>query len=530
MRMTNKIMENNSLYNINNNKIQQDKLSTQMATGKKLTRPSDDPVIAIRALRLRTSVSELTQYYEKNIPDARAWLKVTEGALDTSVEVLESLYKEAEKAANKDKTYADLKVHLDQMKLLRDEFYSTGNVDYAGRYIFTGYRTDTSLSFSKEIEEMNPQPAYKITEKFDYRDIDSVNHTDMSAVADLNKNNYDKNYNGVDETKITNGDVHRIRLAYDNLATQTPRLDKDGNLELDANGDVIYDTAYPTITYTAADGTTKTITARAAATDDPYQEAIDSKTAEAIFIPETGELLLSDSLYADISSNGEISVDYDKNSWKEGDLRPQHYFECTSVSVENGAPKKVDYNRAKGEEVDSQIIEYDVGYNQRIRINTLAGESFTHALDRDIDDLEAALAELEKINASKEDLDKVLERMSEDDNDYADTLKLKDAVDKAYDYVREKVHKMFENTMTKMQNHQDLIDEAVTDCGTRSRRVSLVENRLMDQKTTFETLQSENEDIDIAEVIVKLTSVELIYNAALMSTGKIMQNTLMNYI
>lgn len=31
MRITNKIMQNNSLYNINNNKILQDKLSTQMS-------------------------------------------------------------------------------------------------------------------------------------------------------------------------------------------------------------------------------------------------------------------------------------------------------------------------------------------------------------------------------------------------------------------------------------------------------------------------------------------------------------------
>ena len=62
MRMTNKIMQNDSLYNINNNKVLQDKLSTQMSTQKKITRPSDDPVVAIRALRLRTSVSELTQY------------------------------------------------------------------------------------------------------------------------------------------------------------------------------------------------------------------------------------------------------------------------------------------------------------------------------------------------------------------------------------------------------------------------------------------------------------------------------------
>ena len=66
MRITNKVMQNNSLSNINTNKILQDKLNTQMATEKKINRPSDDPVVAIRALRLRTSVSELTQFYEKN--------------------------------------------------------------------------------------------------------------------------------------------------------------------------------------------------------------------------------------------------------------------------------------------------------------------------------------------------------------------------------------------------------------------------------------------------------------------------------
>ena len=102
MRMTNKIMQNNSLYNINNNKILRDKLSTMMSTQKKITRPSDDPVIAIRALRLRTNVTELTQFYEKNSPDAESWLNVTEGALNTTTKVLTEIIRLANKGANKD--------------------------------------------------------------------------------------------------------------------------------------------------------------------------------------------------------------------------------------------------------------------------------------------------------------------------------------------------------------------------------------------------------------------------------------------
>ena len=81
-----------------------------------------------------------------------------------------------------------------------------------------------------------------------------------------------------------------------------------------------------------------------------------------------------------------------------------------------------------------------------------------------------------------------------------------------------------------MQSYLDATNVAVTDNGTRSSRLELISNRLMDQTTTFETLQSENEDVDISEVAIQLSSSELTYEASLMATSKIMQTTLMNYI
>ncbi|MBF1027159.1 MAG: flagellar hook-associated protein 3, partial [Lachnospiraceae bacterium] len=62
MRITNRIMTNNAMYNINNNKINEDRIFTQITTGKKIDRPSADPVIAIRALSLRATMTELAQY------------------------------------------------------------------------------------------------------------------------------------------------------------------------------------------------------------------------------------------------------------------------------------------------------------------------------------------------------------------------------------------------------------------------------------------------------------------------------------
>lgn len=88
MRITNSMIRNNTSNNMSTNKGYVDTLNTQMSTQKKIDRPSDDPVIAIRALRLRSSLSEINQYYEKNIPDAESWLEVTETALKNMESIL----------------------------------------------------------------------------------------------------------------------------------------------------------------------------------------------------------------------------------------------------------------------------------------------------------------------------------------------------------------------------------------------------------------------------------------------------------
>lgn len=530
MRMTNKIMQNNSLYNINNNKIMQDKLSTMMSTQKKIAKPSDDPVVAIRALRLRTSVSELTQYYEKNAPDAESWLDVTTKALENTIaEVLTQMNKTANKAANKEYGSEDLAVYVEQLKSLRNEFYSTGNLDYAGRYVFTGYRTDTSLTFMKDVEkEPAGVPSYEITEQVTIGEFDQVNYTYSAGLEGINKNNYQDHFvDNIDENTIKNGNIHRLRLSYDALkdgvAPQIKYKDKNG---VEQPPLVIA----PSVSVNA--------------NPDPYKQVLDDPNL-AVFVPETGEILFGENAYNNLAGNTttqtEFQVTYTKDSWKNGDLRPEHYFACKKAAVDengkpvmnaDGTPKVIDYNPEylKEGNVNKQAIEYDVGYNQKIQVNTTADKVFVHGLDRDIDDLERALTDLTNMDATMTDLDLVLKGMDESDPNYGAVKKQYDAAKKSYDYLRENIHTMFEGTITKTQEYLDMTNLAVTDNGTRSQRLELISNRLMDQRTNFKTLQSENEDIDIAEVIIQLTSAELTYNSALMATGKIMQTSLMNYI
>ena len=92
MRITNQMMINSSMANIQVNKKQVNTLDTQLSTQKKINKPSEDPIIAIRALRLRASLNEVTQYLKKNIPDAQQWLSTTQGALTQGESVINKLY------------------------------------------------------------------------------------------------------------------------------------------------------------------------------------------------------------------------------------------------------------------------------------------------------------------------------------------------------------------------------------------------------------------------------------------------------
>ncbi len=519
MRITNKIIQRNNLSNINTNKVYQDTLSTQMSTQKKINRPSDDPVVAIRALRLRSNVTEVTQYYSKNIPDAESWLSVTEDSLKNLTQIMTNMISQCTKGSNGPLKTEDRQIILEQMKALGEEVYSTGDADYAGRYVFTGYRTDTSLSFDKE-QELN----YAITEQLDSSAISSVTKVKVETDAgdsllDLNSANFENANMLIDEETVAAVDVYRIRLSYNNCS----------------------EGALPNIRYTDENGIEQVWGAADIqmihSYDDPYTATAEDADA-IIYVPETGEILLGENRHKTLMGTGdddttvkneaEIRVTYEKSSWQKGDLRPEHYFYCES---EPGTASALVYNKSYlTEDAERQDIEYDVGFNQTIRVNSTADQCFQHGIGREVDDLVNAMQDVQNLEGVKANLEKILKTV-EPGSASEETLKTQmAAVDKAITYAKDKEQKLFERGITTFQKYLDDASLCITECGTRSSKLSLIKNRMQNQKTTFETLKSENEDVDITEVAIKLSSAELTYEAALMATGKVSQTTLLNYI
>lgn len=566
MRITNRIMRNNSLYNINQNKILEDKLSNQMTNQSKITRPSDDPVVAIRALRLRTNVTMVSQYYDKNSEDADSWLSITGDALNTVGDVLTDLYKQVEDASKKSLTAADLDIILTQINALTTEFYASGNVDYAGRYVFSGFRTDTPITFTEEnIKEFNKDPenkqSYVIEETRGYKDITSISYTDWKNQTGGVKD---------DETQIENKTLYRFRLSYDELDETIKSFD--------ANGQAVTKTALQ-LEIIGADSTAANGIQVFQNADDAYKAVADG-TATMAYIPSTGEIVFGEDYYNDplkINENMQVRVKYSKSTWEEGDINPVHYFHCIASDQQNAqsamdlegakntlelaqaqmrivesnssstpaqlaaARKAVEDAQAVVDDIMSNVIEYNLegqdqdiyyamGFNQDIQVNTLAHDVFTHGARRDADDFKIYLKQLQDVEASIKDIETKMKEYAEDTPEYKNLQLQLDAANKAYTYVRENVQKKFENQITRYQSYIDDTNVAVTDNGTRRSRLELIQNRLMNQKATFKDLQSANEDVDVTEVAVQLKSSELTYEAALAATSKIMQTNLMNYI
>lgn len=255
MRITTKMMHNTSLRNLNINKLRREKLTNQMSTGKKITRPSDDPVIAIRSLKLNSSLDKIDQYYEKNASDALSWLELTESALSTVNDILTNdIRKNIIDAKSSYKTVEDREAIITHLRKAMEEIYATGNSDSGGRSIFTGYRTDMPLTLTAAKKEYN-----RITEQFLNDSIDKMTFVYAGDIGTINEGNFSDV--DVENLELSSNEIYRKRLAYGDLdlkqvidpATGKPKepIEYESNIDIGFMSDAKLDGTGATIATTS---------------------------------------------------------------------------------------------------------------------------------------------------------------------------------------------------------------------------------------------------------------------------------------
>lgn len=100
MIRTTDIMKNNNLVqNLGRHSYEMDKVQNQLATGKKIRSPADDPSAATNQMYFRTRVAELNQF-EINLVDAKSRLDHVDGELASVTDILQRVRELTVQAAN----------------------------------------------------------------------------------------------------------------------------------------------------------------------------------------------------------------------------------------------------------------------------------------------------------------------------------------------------------------------------------------------------------------------------------------------
>ncbi|MFE3576828.1 flagellar hook-associated protein FlgL [Lysinibacillus sp. NPDC059133] len=144
MRVTQSMLSNNMLLNLNNSYGKMSKLQDQITSGMKITRPSDDPVIAVKGMGFRRDLGQVEQY-TRNMNEVNNWLDTTDESLNQVGEQMKRVRELVIQAANDTNTPEDrakIKTEIDQ---IRQQIQDVGNTKIADRYIFSGTKTGQPL-------------------------------------------------------------------------------------------------------------------------------------------------------------------------------------------------------------------------------------------------------------------------------------------------------------------------------------------------------------------------------------------------
>ena len=141
MRITNSSMIRSHMYDTQNNLTNMSKINQQISTGKVINTVSDDPHKAIRIMNMNNEI-KYTEKYNSNIDETVGWMNTTDGALESTGNLLNEIKETILKVGNGTYSQNEMKsLNADineKIKQLADTLNST----YGGKYLFAGTNVD----------------------------------------------------------------------------------------------------------------------------------------------------------------------------------------------------------------------------------------------------------------------------------------------------------------------------------------------------------------------------------------------------
>jgi len=140
MRVSNRMIANRVLYNLSRSTNRFLKLQTQASSGRRINKPSDDPLGITSALNFRSRLSEISQF-KLNLSHSQSWLSFSDQALgninnliieakDLAVQLGNDTFDENARLAG-----------AAQIREIFSQIMDAANSQYQNKYIFSGSKT-----------------------------------------------------------------------------------------------------------------------------------------------------------------------------------------------------------------------------------------------------------------------------------------------------------------------------------------------------------------------------------------------------
>ncbi|MCL1790766.1 MAG: flagellar hook-associated protein FlgL [Peptococcaceae bacterium] len=150
MRVTHNIMTNNLLRNLSGASGRMIDIQNKLSSNARINKPSDDPVGAETAMRLKSTLSSMEQW-KQNVSEGKAYMQSVEGTLGGMIDMTHRLRELAIQGANGSSTPDDrLKIKSEVDQIIK-QFEQSANTQFNGRYVFSGTRSDQEALVNADV-------------------------------------------------------------------------------------------------------------------------------------------------------------------------------------------------------------------------------------------------------------------------------------------------------------------------------------------------------------------------------------------
>src|SRR5438067_4608062 len=141
MRITSSMMMETTLRNIELNQQRQEQLQSQISSGYRITKPSDDPIGTSQAMDLQHTL-DADKQYDTNMENASSWLNTADSAFNGVTQALSRANELAVQASNGTLGPSDLQSIQAEVTQLQAHVLDISHTQYANAYIFSGTSTN----------------------------------------------------------------------------------------------------------------------------------------------------------------------------------------------------------------------------------------------------------------------------------------------------------------------------------------------------------------------------------------------------